>query len=102
MHSTHDKRECSRTNVSFPVSIELSNQKRAKGIAINIGQGGMLLGHVSGATLSKLDDVNLYLPINHRQNSFAIAAKITRVEGNQVGLFFYSDPSEYLQETLTE
>lgn len=98
MHSTHDKREYSRTRVSFPVNIELSNQRLAKGTAINIGQGGMLLENVSGATLNKLDDVNLYLPINHSQNSFAIAAKVTRVNNGQIGLFFYSDPSEYLQE----
>ena len=100
MHSTHDKRENSRISVSFPVRIELSDQRRANGIAINIGKGGMLLDSVSGATFSKLDDVNLYLPLNHNQNSFTIAAKIIRVEGNQIGLFFYSDPSEYLQETL--
>lgn len=101
MHSAHEKRECSRISVNFPVSIELSNQKRAKGTAINIGQGGMLLDHVSGAVLSKLDDINLYLPINHSQNSFIIAAKVTRIEGSQIGLFFYSDPSEYIQETLS-
>ncbi|MCW8930946.1 MAG: PilZ domain-containing protein [Gammaproteobacteria bacterium] len=100
MPLTHDKRACSRIRVNFPVSIELSNQKTAKGTAINIGQGGMLLDHVSGATFSKLDDVNLYLPINHSKNSFAIAAKITRIEGSQIGLFFYSDPSEYLLEAI--
>lgn len=100
MHSAHDKREYSRTSVNFPVSIELSDQRQANGIAVNIGKGGMLLDSVSGATFCKLDDVNLYLPLNHNQNSFTIAAKITRVEGNQIGVFFYSDPSEYLQETL--
>ncbi len=100
MYNAHEKRECSRISVNFPVGIELSNQKRAKGTAINIGQGGMLLSNVSGAVFSKLDDVNLYLPLSHSQNSFAIAAKVTRVEGSQIGLFFYSDPSEYIQETL--
>lgn len=101
MHHSNDKRECQRTPVNFPVNIELSNQKRAKGTAINIGKGGMLLGNVSGAVFSKLDDVNLYLPINHSQNSYAIAAKIIRVSGGQIGLFFYSDPTEYLQESLS-
>lgn len=100
MHSTHNKREYSRISVSFPVNIELPDQRHAKGTAVNIGKGGMLLENVSGAVFSKLDDVNLYLPINQSQNSFAIAAKITRIEGSQIGLFFYSDPSEYLQETL--
>ncbi len=100
MHAAHDKREYSRTHVNFPVSIELSNQRQAKATAINIGKGGMLIEHVSGAVLNKLDDVNLYLPINHSQNSFAIAAKVTRVNDGQIGLFFYSDPSEYLQEAL--
>ena len=101
MHSTHNKREYLRTSVNFPVQIELSNQTRAKGTAINIGKGGMLLDNVSGAVFSKLDDVNLYLPINHSQNSFAIAAKVTRIKGSQIGLFFYSDPSEYLHETIS-
>ena len=102
MPSYRDKREYSRINVSFPVSIELPNRKRAKAVAINIGQGGMLVNCSSGSSFSKLDDVNLYLPINHNQNNYAIAAKVTRVQGNKVGLFFYSDPSEYLQETLGE
>ncbi len=101
MHSTHDKREYSRVSVSFSLSIELSNQRQAKGVAINIGQGGMLLECTSGTAFSKLDDVNLYLPYNHNQGNFAIAAKVTRVNGSQIGLFFYSDPSEYLQETLS-
>lgn len=98
MHSTNEQRQYSRLNVSFPVSIELSNQKHAEGTAVNIGKGGMLLNNVSGASLSKLDDVNIHLPVNHNQNSFIIAAKVTRVNGKQIGLFFYSDPSEYLQE----
>jgi hypothetical protein len=96
----HNKREYSRTCVSFTVGIELANGQRAKGTAINIGRGGMLLDKVSGIVLSKLDDVNLYLPINHSQNSFSIAAKVTRVNEGQIGLFFYSDPSEYLQEAF--
>lgn len=100
MHSTQEKREYSRISVNFPVNIELSNQRRTQGTAINIGQGGMLLECTSETIFSKLDDVNLYLPVNHSQNSFAIAAKITRVDGSLIGLFFYSDPSEYLQETL--
>jgi len=98
MHSTHEKRQYSRISVNFPVSIGLSNQNRAKGTAVNIGKGGMLLDGVSGVSLSKLDDVNIHLPLNHNQNNFIIAAKVTRVNGRQIGLFFYSDPSEYLQE----
>lgn len=97
---SHEKREYARISVSFPVSIELPNRKRAKAVAVNIGQGGMLVDCVSGVNVSKLDDVNLYLPINHNQNSYAIAAKVTRVQGNKVGLFFYTDPSEYIQESL--
>ncbi|NOQ79617.1 MAG: hypothetical protein GQ546_09480 [Gammaproteobacteria bacterium] len=100
MHSTPEQRQYSRLSVNFSVSIELANQKRIKGTAVNIGQGGMLLSGVSGASLSKLEDVNIHLPLNHNRNSFVIAAKVTRIEGNQVGLFFYSDPSEYLQESL--
>ncbi|WP_198263690.1 PilZ domain-containing protein [sulfur-oxidizing endosymbiont of Gigantopelta aegis] len=96
----HNKREYSRNSVSFNVGIELANGQRAKGTAINIGRGGMLLDKISGTILSKLDDVNLYLPINHSQNSYSIAAKVTRVDGTQIGLFFYSDPSEYLQEAF--
>ena len=102
MPSNSDKREYSRISVSFPVSIELPNRKRTKAVAINIGQGGMLVSCSSGSSFSKLDDVNLYLPINHNQNNYAIAAKVTRVQGNKVGLFFYSDPSEYIQEALGE
>ncbi len=101
MHSTHEKRECSRISVSFPVSIELANQKQARGIAVNIGQGGMLLECTSGTVFAKMDDVNLYLPYNHNLGNFIIAAKVTRVDGSQIGLFFYSDPSEYLQEALS-
>ena len=100
MHSTREQRQYSRISVNFPVSIELSSQKRAKGTAVNIGKGGMLLDGVSGVSLSKLDDVNIHLPLNHNQNNFIIAAKVTRVNGNQIGLFFYSDPSEYLQELV--
>ncbi|MCP3849399.1 MAG: PilZ domain-containing protein [Gammaproteobacteria bacterium] len=100
MHTSHDKREYRRHCVNFPVSIELANQHRAKGTAINIGQGGMLIDNVSGASINKMDDVNLHLPINHSQNSFIISAKITRIKGGQVGFFFYSDPSEYIQEAL--
>ena len=102
MQRSSEKREYARLSVNFPVSIELPNRKRAKAIAINIGQGGMLVDCVSEASFSKLDDVNIYLPINHNQNSYAIAAKVTRVQGNQIGLFFYTDPSEYLQESLGE
>ncbi|MCU7939309.1 MAG: PilZ domain-containing protein [gamma proteobacterium symbiont of Bathyaustriella thionipta] len=100
MYSSHEHRQNNRISVNFPVSIELANQKRAKGTAVNIGQGGMMLSNVSGASLSKLDDVNIHLPLNHNQNSFVIAAKVTRVNGSQIGLFFYSDPSEYLQESF--
>ena len=71
-----------------------------QGFTCNIGKGGMLLQDVSGASLSKLDDVNIHLPLNHNQNNFIIAAKVTRVNGNQIGLFFFSDPSEYLQELV--
>lgn len=99
MH-THEQRQHSRLSVNFLVSIELINQKRAKGTAVNIGKGGMLLQDVSGASLSKLDDVNIHLPLNHNLNNFIIAAKVTRVNGNQIGLFFFSDPSEYLQELV--
>ena len=98
MHSYQNKRECSRITVNFPVNIELSDQKQAKGTAVNIGKGGILLEKVSGAKLSKLDDVDLHLPISRSQNNFTITAKVTRVNGSQIGLFFYSDPSEYLQE----
>ncbi len=38
MHTSHDKKEYHRHCVNFPVSIELANQQRAKGTAINIGQ----------------------------------------------------------------
>jgi len=100
MHTSHDKREYHRRCVNFPVSIELANQKRAKGTAINIGQGGMLIDNISGASFNKLDDVNLHLPISQSQNSFIISAKITRIKDGQVGLFFYSDPSEYIQEAF--
>lgn len=100
MHSSHEQRQSSRFNVNFPVSIELSNQQSARGTAVNIGKGGMLLSNVSGAPINKLDDVNIHLPLNHNQNSFIIAAKVTRVNGSEIGLFFYSDPSEYLQESL--
>ena len=100
MHDTHNKRQYKRMNVSFPVNIELANQKYAKGTAVNIGQGGMLLTDVSGASLSKLDDVNIHLPLNHNQNNYTIAAKVTRVNGSEIGLFFYSDPSDYLQDSL--
>ena len=102
MQSNRDKREYSRIKVSFPVSIELPNRKRTQAVAMNIGQGGMLVNCSSGSFFSKLDDVNLYLPMNHNQNNYAIAAKVTRVQGNKVGLFFYSDPSEYIQEALGE
>jgi hypothetical protein len=102
MSRVNEKREYSRYNVDFPVSIELSNRKRVTGYAINIGQGGMLIQQVSDARISKLDDVNLYLPINHNQNNYAIAAKVTRVNGDRIGLFFYSDPTEYLEEALAD
>ena len=98
MPPSHEQREYHRTAVNFPVNIELPNRKRARAMAINIGKGGMLLKHVSGASFTKLDDVNLYLPINHNQNSYAIAAKVTRVEGNIIGIFFFSDPSDYISE----
>jgi len=100
MYHAHENRESVRTRVNFPVSIELPNRKLAKAVAVNIGKGGILLDCVSSASFSKLEDVNLYLPINHNQNSYAIAAKITRIQGNKISLFFYSDPSEYLQESL--
>lgn len=102
MQHSSEKREYARIRVSFPVSIELPNRKRAKAVAVNIGQGGMLVDCVSGASFSKLDDVNLYLPINQNQNSYAIAAKVTRVHGSMIGLFFYTDPSEYIQGSLHE
>lgn len=95
---TQEQRQYSRTTVSFPVHIELPNRKRAKATAVNIGQGGMLVKGVSGVSFSKLDDVNVYLPIDKKQSSvFTIAAKVTRVQGSELGLFFYSDPSEFLQ-----
>ncbi|MCU7799630.1 MAG: PilZ domain-containing protein [gamma proteobacterium symbiont of Lucinoma myriamae] len=100
MHSTPEQRHYSRLSVNFSVSIELANQKRIEATAVNIGQGGMLLRGVSDASLSRLDDVNIHLPLNHNYNSFIIAAKVTRIKGNEIGLFFYSDPSEYLQESL--
>lgn len=100
MPQTNEQREYTRISVDFPVSIELPNQQRAKALAINIGQGGMLVKCISESSFSKLDDVNLYLPINHNQNNYAIAAKVTRVDGSKIGLFFYSDPSEYIQEIL--
>lgn len=98
MQSTHEQRQYGRLSVSFPVSIELSNQTRIEGTAVNIGQGGMLLSLVSDTSLSKLDDVNIHLPVSQYHNSFIIAAKVTRVNGSRIGLFFYSDPSEYLQD----
>lgn len=101
MSSTHEKRGFARTRVSFPVSIELANSKKVPAVAINIGKGGMLLNCDSGTSFSKLDDVNLYLPINHNKNSYTIAAKVTRVQGNNIGLFFYSDPSNYLNDMIT-
>ena len=98
MPNTPEQRQFSRTSVSFPVSIELPNRKRAKATAVNIGQGGMLVKGVSGISFSRLDDVNVYLPIDEKQNSvFTIAAKVTRIKGSEMGLFFYSDPSEFLQ-----
>ncbi len=100
MSHAHEKREYVRNSVNFPVSIELPNREPAKAVAVNIGQGGMLLDCLSSASFSRLEDVNLHLPINQNQNSYAIAAKITRIQDNQISLFFYSDPSEYIQETL--
>ncbi len=98
MLDNQEQRQYSRANVSFPVSIELPNRKRAKAIAVNIGQGGMLVKGVSGIRFSRLDDVNVYLPIDEKLNSvFTIAAKVTRIKGNEMGLFFYSDPTEFLQ-----
>ncbi len=98
MSNSHEQRQYSRVNVSFPVSIELPNQNRARATAVNIGQGGMLIKDISGLSFSKLDDVNIYLPIDNKQNSvYTIAAKVTRVQDNEMGLFFYSDPSEFLQ-----
>lgn len=102
MHHQHEKREFTRVSVNFTLSVELPNRKRAKATALNIGRGGMLIQCTSSTNFSKLDDVNLYLPINHNQNSYAIAAKVTRIQGNKIGLFFYSDPSDYLQETFNE
>ncbi len=98
MPNIPEQRQFSRTSVSFPVSIELPNRKRAKATAVNIGQGGMLVRGVSGVNFSRLDDVNIYLPIDEKQNSvYTIAAKVTRITGSEMGLFFYSDPSEFLQ-----
>jgi len=100
MQQTNNKREHFRTKVNFPVSIELPNQDRSDAIAVNIGKGGMLLNCDGTENFSKLDDVNLHLPLNHNQNNYAISAKITYINNNQIGLFFYSDPTEYLEKAF--
>ena len=100
MQQGFNKREHFRTNVDFPVGIELPNQERINATAINIGKGGMLLDCSAHEHFSKLDDVNLHLPLNHNQNNYAISAKITYIKDNQIGLFFYSDPSEYLEKVI--
>ena len=102
MNTSHEKRNSLRIEVNFSVSIELPNKKQIKAIAINIGKGGMLVDCASSVFLSQLDDVNLYLPINHNQNNYAIAAKITHINDSKIGLFFYSDPSDYISELLSE
>ena len=100
MQQTHNKREHFRTKVNFPISIELANQERTDAIAINIGKGGMLVDCTAHDILSKLDDCVLHLPLNHNQNNYAISAKITHIKNNQIGLFFSSDPSEYLEQAV--
>ena len=100
MQQTHNKREHFRTKVNFPISIELGNQERTDATAINIGKGGMLVNCTAYENLSKLDNVNLHLPLNHNQNNYAISAKITHIKNNQIGLFFSSDPSEYLEQAV--
>lgn len=100
MLQTQNKREYFRTKVNFPVSIELSNQERIDAIAVNIGKGGMLIRCTAYDHFSKMDDVNLHLPLNHKQNNYAITAKITHVKDSQIGLFFYSDPSEYIEKAV--
>jgi len=102
MNTSHEKRGSLRIEVNFSVSIELPNKKRINATAINIGKGGMLIDCVSSVFFSKLDDVNLYLPINHNKNNYAIAAKITHIIDSKIGLFFYSDPSDYLSEMLSK
>ena len=98
MLETNNKRTHFRTSVNFPISIELSNQERIDATAINIGKGGMLINCPTHNYCSKMDDVNLHLPLNHNQNNYSISAKITHIDGSQIGLFFYSDPSEYLEK----
>ena len=98
MQQSYNKREHFRTSVNFPVSIELPNQERINAIAINIGKGGMLLDCTAHDHFSKLDNVSLHLPLNHNQNNYAISARITHIKNNQIGLFFCSDPSEYLEK----
>ena len=100
MQQRYNKRKHFRAKVSFPLSIELANQERTTAMAVNIGQGGMLLECPEYELFSKLDDVNLYLPLEHKQNSYTISAKITHIKDNEIGLFFYSDPTEYLEKTL--
>ncbi|MCU7833784.1 MAG: PilZ domain-containing protein [gamma proteobacterium symbiont of Taylorina sp.] len=101
MQQTYNKREHFRTKVNFPISIELPNQERSDAIAVNIGNGGMLVDCNTSKHFSKLDDVNLHLPLNKNQNNYAISAKITYIKNNQIGLFFYSDPSEYLEKAFS-
>lgn len=100
MQKTYNKRVHFRIRVNFPVSIELPDQERIDAIAINIGQGGMLLDCKTHGHLSNLDDVNLHLPLNHNQNNYAISAKITHIKDSRIGLFFYSDPSEYIEKAV--
>ncbi len=100
MQNNQDKRQYQRTHINIPIRIELDDQKHANAIAVNIGQGGMLIKSVSGAAIAKLDDVELHLPLNHKQNNFIITAKVIRINGDHIGLFFYSNPAEYLQELL--
>ncbi len=100
MQQTHNKREHFRTKVNFPISIELENQERTNAIAINIGKGGMLVDCTAHDNFSKLDNCVLHLPLNHNQNNYAISAKITYIKNNQIGLFFSSDPSEYLEQAV--
>ncbi len=56
----------------------------------------MLVKGVSGVNFSRLDDVNVYLPIDKKQNSvFTIAAKVTRIKGSEMGLFFTPIPQNF-------
>lgn len=95
-----EKRSHHRISTNFAIELELANRQITKGTAINIGQGGMLLKSDAGRKISRLDDVLVYLPIHQGQSNYMIPAMVTRVNKNEIGLFFYKDPSDYIENYL--